>query len=483
MGAPVNTKSGWYRWPAFAIVAAGVFMATLDSSMVNLALPSIMSEFGSPLKDTEWVVLVYLLTITSTLLLWGHLGDRISRRNIYPLGMLIFAGGSLACTWAPMLSFLVGARLLQATGAAMMMAIGPAVVKDLFPPGQLGQGLGMISVSVSLGLMTGPVLSGLIMEFFSWRAIFFVTVPIGLLFAAMGRRLLPAGPQESCAPAIDWRPATAWTALLSFVSLALSTTSSPDWSGKDLGVFATLAAGSLAAFTWLEARAAEPFLPVRLIRQRFFGSAIACSVLSFLCLATVMVLTPFYLDRILGLSKASIGAIMMTVPLSVLIASPMVGYLTDFVGARILASLGIAGTVTGVFLLSGLGAATPPRAVVLRLLVLGLGQAFFLAPNSASVLSRVGQADSGKSAALLATARNLGMLLGISLAGLVFAQRFGLLTGGHDLRDFMRGVHDDAFLAALRAAFRAAATAGAVALAISWRRGGKALRPEASRAG
>ncbi len=120
------------KWRIFCIVAAGVFMSTLDSSMVNIALPTIMEDFNSSLRNTEWVVLIYLLTITSTLVVWGTLSDRLGRHRIYPLGLFIFALGSLACAFSPKLSCLIGARLCQALGAGMMMSTGPAIIKETF---------------------------------------------------------------------------------------------------------------------------------------------------------------------------------------------------------------------------------------------------------------------------------------------------------------------------------------------------------------
>jgi MFS family permease len=147
-------------WFSFFVVATGVFMSTMDSSMVNIALPAIMDDFSMPLRNTEWVVMIYLLAITATLLFWGYLADRFGRRRIYAFGLFIFALGSLACALAPQLRWLVLARLGQALGAAMMMATGPAMVKEIFPADQLGRGLGLIGVAVSLGLMAGPAVSG-----------------------------------------------------------------------------------------------------------------------------------------------------------------------------------------------------------------------------------------------------------------------------------------------------------------------------------
>ena len=146
------------------MVAVGVFLSTMDSSMINVALPSIMRSFGTTLPQTEWVVLIYLLTITASLLFWGRVADQVGLIPIYLSGMLVFTIGSLACYLSATLLQLVLFRFLQAIGASMMMATGPAIIKMVFPLGQLGMALGLVGVATSIGLMTGPVISGLLIH-------------------------------------------------------------------------------------------------------------------------------------------------------------------------------------------------------------------------------------------------------------------------------------------------------------------------------
>ena len=158
------------------LVATGVFMSTLDSSMLNVALPSIMEAFGSPLALTEWVIIIYLLTITIMLLFWGHLSIRFGADRIYNLGLLIFSIGSLLCFLSTGIHPLIFCRFVQAMGASMMMAMGPALIKSVLPAEQLGRGLGQIGIATSMGLMAGPVISGLLIHWSHWRFIFLITV-------------------------------------------------------------------------------------------------------------------------------------------------------------------------------------------------------------------------------------------------------------------------------------------------------------------
>jgi EmrB/QacA subfamily drug resistance transporter len=457
------------KWPTFLIVATGVFMSTLDSSMVNIALPFIMKEFHSSLSDTQWVVMIYLLTITASLLFWGHLADRLGRGRIYTAGLLIFGLGSLACAYAPALAFLIAARFCQALGGAMMMAAGPALIKETFPKEQLGRGLGLIGMAVSLGLMSGPSLGGFLLELASWRSLFFITVPLGLVFAFLAIRILP-GPTRHYSGPLDWLGSLAWATALVLLCLTLTHASSASWSATRLLLTGTAGAGALICFLAIEARLPHPLLALKLFRNRHFSLAIASAILSFMVLFGVILLIPFHLDRVLDLPPSRIGLVMLAIPSSILVVSPLAGWLSDSVGARFISTLGLSISTLGVFLLTGIGAATPPLVIAGQLLLLGLGQALFLSPNSASVLSHVEADKAGAAAALLATARNLGMLLGIAQAALIFSLYFRGVTNGLDLRDF-RSEHTASFLTALHGALLGAALTGLLGTLASWLRG------------
>lgn len=455
------------KWKKFLIVAVGVFMSTLDSSMVNIALPTLMRHFHSPMHDTEWVVLSYLLTITATLLFWGHLGDRLGRDRVYGAGMLIFALGSLSCAVSPGLTSLVLSRLGQGLGAAMMMSTGPAIIRDSFPPEQLGRALGLIGVAVSLGLMSGPGLGGLLIQFFSWRALFYLTVPIGLLFSILAARYLPMH-RTAKGAAIDWLGSLLLAATLCLFTLLL-TRLAEGGSGATLLALAAPIPALLAGFLIIEKRVSHPLLPLDIFANRFFCLGIASAALSFANLFGAIILTPFYLDRILGLAPADIGLIMMAIPAAIMLTSPLAGWLSDLVDRARLASLGLLLSATAMFLLATTGTDTSLTTLTIHLALLGAGQALFLSPNSAAVLAHTPLNRTGTAAALLAAARNLGMLIGISLATLVFARIFSQRTGGLDLRDY-RPEQTEAFLAALRGALLAAAIVGLAGAALSWSR-------------
>jgi EmrB/QacA subfamily drug resistance transporter len=461
------------KWKKFLIVATGVFMSTLDSSMVNIALPTLMRHFHSPMHDTEWVVLSYLLTITATLLFWGHLGDRLGRGRVYGGGMLIFALGSLSCAVAPGLTSLVLSRFAQGLGAAMMMSTGPAIIRESFPPEQLGRALGLIGVAVSLGLMSGPGLGGLLIQFFSWRALFYLTVPIGLLFSLLAARYLPMQ-RTARGAAIDWLGSLILAAALWLFTLFLTRLA----EGGSLAILSAPAAPIpllLACFLAVERRVRHPLLPLDIFADRFFCLGIVSAALSFANLFGAIILTPFYLDHVRGLAPSDIGLMMMAIPAAIMLTSPLSGWLSDQLDRGLLATTGMLLSATAMFMLSTTKTDTALTTIALQLALLGLGQALFLSSNSAAILAHTPLNRAGTAAALLAAARNLGMLLGISLATLIFARIFSQRTGGLDLRDY-RPEQTEAFLAALRGALTAAAGVGLLGAALSWSRGHSAAR-------
>lgn len=442
-------------WRFYLIVAIGVFLSTMDSSMVNVALPSMLRSFGTTLAQTEWVALIYLLTITITLLVWGRLSDRLGTGRVYLLGMLVFTVGSVACYLTATLPELVFCRFVQACGAAMMMSSGPAIIKMVFPVHQLGRGLGLIGIATSIGLMSGPVISGLLIRFFSWRALFLVTVPVSLTCFVIGWywfvRALPASPsgcgRKSC---FDWPGLVIWAALISMTVLAATHHGAfPDGvlpaGGIGFGLLCVL-------FKRVEDRAMEPLLPLVMFRDRQYAIAMICAALSFVALFVVLILTPFYLDYVLRLPVDRIGLVMTAVPLAVFGVSPLSGWLYDRMGARILTTSGLTLCCFSLLALCWLDQQAELFDVAWRLTLLGAGQALFLSPNSASVLASVDHSRIGITSGMLATARNLGMLAGITLAGLIFGKMFFWLSGGLDIKDFT-ALHTAAFMQSLRISF------------------------------
>lgn len=465
------------------IVGAGVFMSTLDSSMINVALPTLMRDFGSSLAMTQWVVLVYLLTITGLLLFWGHFSIRYGPGRIYRLGLLIFSLGSLCSSLTPTIHLLILSRFVQALGGSMMMAVGPALIRAVYPPGQLGAALGKIGIATSLGLMTGPVISGLIIHWLHWRLIFLITVPVGVLVYLFSRGLntldlsSPENLRKQTSPPFDLTGALLWILAVSTTVVLTSAMAHGQTTPREPGRLTTLVAGLGTGITWIalllhERSARNPLLPLRLIRQRFLAMAILSSMLSFMVLFFVILLIPFYLANVRELGSDTIGFVMMAIPLCVFFVAPVAGRLYDRIGAKIVATTGLLCCLLSLVLLATLSRNTPLGAIGACLALLGFGQAMFLAPNSAAALAGVNNHQAGVTSSLLATARNMGMLLGTALAALLFSWYFSRLTGGLDMVDYRPGLAP-AFLAALRRTFQVGCLLALGAVVASWNRNEK----------
>lgn len=441
----------------FFMVSVGIFLSTMDSSMVNIALPYIMEDFAVSLVQAQWIVLVYLLVICITLLIWGKISDSYSKGGVYLFGMGVFSTGALCCSFAPNLALLIGSRLIQGAGAAMMMATGPAIIRLVAPKDQLGKWLGSLGIATSIGLMSGPLIGGIILHNAGWRTIFLVYVPVSIIPFILGWLYLAGTlPKVSrVSTPFDIYGALLWGGVIAVTVILLSFVEF--WNIQiTLAVFAVLILLTYLFFH-VESEKDEPLFPIALFRQRYYLIGMTVVALSFNVLFFVLILMPLYLKFVAGAGYDRIGYMMMAVPASLFIVSPLAGRLYDRLGGVYLTSLGLAVSGCAVLLLAHIDQATSLLAIAWQLALLGCGQSIFLSPNSASVLSRVAVEDTGITAGVLATSRNLGMLLGVALVTLIFSSLFGVFSGGVQLNEYT-SEHLPAFLRAFRYSLFIAAT-------------------------
>lgn len=406
---------------ALLVVMGGVFLSTMDSGMVNIAIPTIMRHFDLTIEATELVVTTYLLTITITLVFWGRIADHKGLKNVYLGGLFVFSLGALGCYYVETYTLLITARFIQGLGASMMMASGPAIIKTSFPVGKLGRNLGLVGVATACGLLTGPLVCGHLLTYFSWRSIFVLLGVLSLIICCAGFVLFGFTnypPKRFHATGFDWIGGGCWVGIVILIMDLL----------QSINQFSLLTIVSkvlvlmclLVVFVIVERRASNSILPLALFQKRFYWVAIVTASLSFLSLFSVLVLLPFYLEYVQHFSIKQIGETMMAVPATLIILSPTAGYLYDKIGAKYLASFGLLVSCCALYGLSELSAASSRLFIVLLLAMMGAGQSIFLSPNSASVLSRVGNDRVGATAGILATARNFGMVVGATLAAVLF---------------------------------------------------------------
>jgi EmrB/QacA subfamily drug resistance transporter len=425
------------NWLIFFMVAIGIFMATLDGSIVNIALPSIMADLRVPLATIQWVTMIYLLTVTSLLLSFGRLSDIQGRRMVYSLGLCLFSFGSFFCGIAPSAHWLIGARFFQGLGAAMTMACTPALIVDTFPETERGRAIGMMGTVVASGLTAGPVLGGLLIHYFSWRSIFYINVPIGLLTAAGVFFLLKGSKADiTRQETFDWPGAVLLAILLG--SLLMGITHAYDWGYFSLSTLSLIAISILAAtcLIYVETRVKHPILSRSLFAIRLFSMPIIAAVILFVCLFSLVFLMPFYLIHPGGYPVNVVGGIMACIFISLFVVSPFSGALYDRIGSRLLCTLAMAIISCSLFSLSIIPANASFFSIIWRLSLAGIGTALFLPPNSAAAFSAVSPESRGVASATVAAARNLGMVLGVAIAGAIFNSVFFTLSNGLSLKEY-----------------------------------------------
>jgi EmrB/QacA subfamily drug resistance transporter len=470
----------------FALVSVGTFMTTLDTSIVNIALPSIAHSFGTPVSGPiEWVVIGYLVVIAATLLSFSRLADIVGRERVWIAGLALFTAGSAMSGLAPTLVLLVGARGLQGLGAAMIFAPALALIVDAFPQSQRGQALGMNALIVSLGVTAGPTLGGLITDSLGWRWIFFVNVPLGIVGLLVARRVFRfAGGARS--RRFDLPGAAAFGLGLASLSLGLSFGSEWGWTSPAVVLTIVVAAVSLIAGVFTERRRPDPLLDIGQLVSRGLGLPMASFLLSILALFAVSFLLPFYFEELRGFSALSSGLLLTPYSLGLAFAAPISGRLADRGHARWLGTVGLGLAAAGFGFMAQVGVSTSLLEIVLWLAMSGIGQGLFLSPNTTAVMSAVPAAQSGIASGLIATTRAVGQALSVAIAGAVFIGLGGAAAGAAlvaGVPTVPAEVADQAtFIAALRAALLVSgvmAVAGAVT-SLPWprRRPAEVSRPE-----
>ena len=406
-----------------ASLALCTLLPSLAISSANVALPTLATAFGASFAEVQWIVLAYLLAITTLIVGAGRLGDLIGKRRLLLAGIALFTAASALCAMAPNLPLLIAARALQGVGAAAMMALTMALVGAALPKARTGSAMGLLGTMSAVGTALGPSLGGVLIGALGWQAVFAVNLPLGLLALALAWRHLPAD-QGQGATGFDL-PGTLWLAL-TLAAYALAMT-------RHLGLLAVAAVG-LLLFLRTEARAASPLVRLEHLRDPALSTALAMNALVSAVMMATLVVGPFHLSGALGLGAATVGALMSVGPIVSALSGMPAGRLVDRFGTRRTTQLGLAAMALGCVLIALLPASLGAIGYVGPLVIVTPGYALFQAANNTAVMADVAAEQRGVISGLLTLSRNLGLITGASAMATVFAAgglrlSFAIATG------------------------------------------------------
>ncbi|MFE3762481.1 MFS transporter [Streptomyces sp. NPDC059104] len=408
------------RW-ALAGLALSMLLSSLGTSIANVGLPALAQAFDASFQEVQWIVLAYLLAVTTLIVSVGRLGDLIGRRRLLLAGILLFTGASVLCGVAPGLWLLIAARAAQGLGAAVMMALTMAFVGETVPKEATGRAMGLLGTTSAIGTALGPSLGGVLLAGPGWRAIFLVNVPLGLLTFLLARRHLPAdrGGSRAGRARFDRLGTLLLAATLGAYALAL-TRGGGTFGPLTLVLLAGAVCGAVV-FVRVEARAASPLIRPAAFRDPVLSTSLAMSALVSTVMMSTLVVGPFYLSRTLGLDTAVVGLVLSAGPLVAATAGVPAGRLVDRFGARRTTFAGLIVMAAGAGLLSLLPARLGIPGYVGPLAVVTLGYAVFQTANNTAVMAEVHPDRRGVVSGLLNLSRNLGLVTGASVMGAVFA--------------------------------------------------------------
>ena len=444
------------RWWVLVTVGISTFMSALDGSVVNTVLPILSRELHTGVAGIEWVTTVYLLVISGLLLSVGRAGDLFGYRKLYLTGFALFVIGSALCGLAGSARTLVALRVVQALGASMLMATAPAILTLTFPPTMRGRALGAQGTFTYLGLTAGPSLGGWLAGVFGWRAVFYINVPIGLVAIALAWRTITPDRVTRRDERFDLSGALVFTAGLVALLLALNQGHAWGWASPATLTLLAFATVLLTLFIRVEMRRPSPMLDLSLFRTRIFSAATVSALLNYACVYAVLFVLPFLLIEGRGLSAQQAGLVLTAQPIVMAIVAPISGAYSDRIGSRGLATLGMALLAIGLAWLAALVRHGPLPLIAAALAVIGLGVGTFVSPNNSALMGAAPRHRQGIASGVLATARNVGMVLGVGFAGAVFTTVVSRLPSANALPE---GVRAALFAAAALAAIGAVTSA------------------------
>lgn len=398
-----------------------MLLSSLATSSANVALPTLVQAFAASFQQVQWVVLAYLLAITTLIVSVGRLGDLTGRRRLQLAGICVFTLASVLCGIAPTLSLLIAARAVQGLGAAVMMALTMAFVGDMVPKAKTGSAMGLLGTMSAIGTALGPSLGGVLIAVVGWRSVFLVNVPLGVVTLFLALRYLPADRPvpTTYRPGFDHVGTVLLALTLAAYALAM-TLGRGSFGPLNVALLAVAVIG-IGLFVHVERIAASPLIRMAMLRDRVLGASLAMSALVSTVMMATLVVGPFYLARAFGLDAARVGMVMSVGPIAAALAGVPAGRIADRFGAQGMTIAGLIGIAAGCVALSLMPVAFGLAGYVGPIVVITVGYALFQTAINSAVMADIVPDQRGVISGMLNLSRNLGLITGASVMGTVFA--------------------------------------------------------------
>ncbi len=415
---PYPSENG--RWWAMLGVGLGVLMFTLDTSIVNIALPTLVQAFHTSFATIQLVVLSYLLVITALVLGAARLGDMFGKKQLYAIGLVEFTISSLLCGFAPTVEWLIGFRALQGLGAVFISALGAAIITEVFPASERGRALGIIGAVVSLGVALGPSVGGLLIGISGWRTIFFINVPIGIFASLVVARFVPPSTRSDTQRHFDVLGALMAVVSLSCFALGMTEGQNQGFDSRAALTPLAVAVLGFVGFLVLEACIKQPMLELEIFRNLQFSLSLLMGLFVFVAIAGIIFILPFFLELVLQYSTQQTGLLLAVSPVLGGIVAPLSGTLSDRFGPRIISLTGLILMVCGCLACSTFDAQLTEWGYILRVAPFGIGLGMFQSPNNSAIMGGAPRERLGIASGLLSLSRTLGQTVGVPLLGTLF---------------------------------------------------------------
>ena len=411
-------------------------MTTIDSGIVNVSYPALVEAFDSDASTVLWVNVAYWVTDVGLLLTLGWMGDVAGRRRVFAMGFVVFTVGALLCAVSPTIWFLIGSRVVQAVGTAMILANTYAIITTAFPSSERGKAIGVSIAVVGLGLSTGPFIGGVLLDVLDWRAHYYIRAPVGVLGVVMSLWLLPRDATSVGDYRMDYLGALVLFAAMATSLLVINQGGRLGFDSTPIIGLSAAAVVTMTMLVWSQRRSVRPILDFSLFRIRGYSLGLAVSVTHYLSHGGVMLVAPFFLITALGFSSTKMGGFIAAFYVMRMVVGPLSGRLSDRVGAKLPLVIGNAVTLLGLLWLSRLGIEASDLAILGSLLLAGAGSAMFEPADTSVIMGSVPAGRLGTASASVATARHAAFAGGVALAGAVFAIRERAYLSTYDL-DFV----------------------------------------------